>query len=209
MKTIVFYCLLFILPMGATVTSCKKGDAPETWNASLSKSEFSTINDVFRSVNKNALLQAITTKDVIGSEFLVKSTANKVASFFYEVYKIDLRGKFQNDPEGLIILGVFFAAKEKHDAITRSGTATKNGLSEEIPLVADPSASGTFDCFLTAVSTVIGITQAKELWLTITAGTATVDTAVAALALIGKRVAGVITVAIMIYEAGSCFGWWS
>lgn len=61
---------------------------------------------------------------------------------------------------------------------------------------------------MTAVGTVIGITQAQSIWQSIVAG-ATVQSVVDALILIAKRVAAVVTVSIMIYEAGQCLHWWS
>ena len=68
-------------------------------------------------------------------------------------------------------------------------------------------ASPGMDCFLTAVGTLIGITDAKNIWKSIVAG-ASEETAIAAVKLIGRRVGTIISVGIMVYEVGSCLDWW-
>jgi hypothetical protein len=63
------------------------------------------------------------------------------------------------------------------------------------------------DCFLTAVGDFIGISQAKSIWRGIVMG-ASEQTVIAAVKLIGRRVAGIISVALMVYATGSCLDWW-
>jgi hypothetical protein len=54
----------------------------------------------------------------------------------------------------------------------------------------------------------MGLTQAQALWQSIVGG-ATVQTVVDALILIGRRVAGVISVGLMVVAVGDCLGWWN
>jgi hypothetical protein len=63
------------------------------------------------------------------------------------------------------------------------------------------------NCFLTAIGDIIGITQARSLWKSIVAG-ASEETVIAAVSLIGRRVAGVLTITFAIYSTGECLGWW-
>lgn len=65
----------------------------------------------------------------------------------------------------------------------------------------------SYSCFLVAVSTFLGIADAQGIWASIVGG-ASAQTAVAALKLIARRVAGVISVGIMIYSVGECLNWW-
>jgi hypothetical protein len=53
----------------------------------------------------------------------------------------------------------------------------------------------------------LGIADAKKIWAGIVAG-ASEETVIASLRLMGRRVATVIGVGLMIYEAGDCLGFW-
>ncbi|PQV59672.1 hypothetical protein CLV53_11556 [Sediminibacterium magnilacihabitans] len=137
------------------------------------------------------------------AQAIVYPLANKVASYFYAKYQRDIRRDFVNNPQGIIILGLLYAAKERHAAtinMSASLHAPGQGLAVE-------SNRATFDCLLSVVGSVIGLSDARNLWQSIAAG-ATEETAIAALKVIGRRVAGVITVAIMVYDLGSCLDWW-
>lgn len=110
---------------------------------------------------------------------------------------MDLRNDFVDNPEGLVTLGLIYAAKEKNANLASSHSQGISTL----------AVSGDFDCFLAAVGTFIGIADARKIWLSIVAG-ASEETAIAALRLIGRRAATVLAVGIMVYEAGDCLGFW-
>lgn len=124
--------------------------------------------------------------------------ANQIASYFYDKYKIDIREKFEDNPEGIVILGMFYAEKEYQNS--------KNQIKSN-SLKSFKTGDENMGCFITVIGDVIGISQAKAIWNSIVLG-ASEETVIAAISLIGKRVAGVLTVATMIYSTGSCLEWW-
>jgi hypothetical protein len=140
---------------------------------------------------------AIETKNESYIRSSVNDVANNIASYFFDKYKIDLRNDFVDNPEGIVTLGLFYAAKEKNAALANTQSL---GIS---PLYVEED----FWCFLEVVGAVIGIGEAKNIWRSIMAGAAD-DTIIAAVRLVGRRVAGIFTVGIMIAGAGHCLGFW-
>jgi hypothetical protein len=60
---------------------------------------------------------------------------------------------------------------------------------------------------MTAVSSVVGIADARNLYLLYTNGVSA-ETILGTVRLLGKRVAGILTLAFAVYELGKCIGWW-
>ena len=185
---------IFFMTLG--IVSCDSKKISENWVAKLSPIHEKNLTEVFKGIDKKLLVTNIKSKNNVMSFILLSNTANKIASFFYYTKNIDIRTKFVNNLHGIITLGLVYALYENYNTY-------KTNLNGREALPPD-----SFDCFMTAVGTVIGITQAQSIWQSIVAG-ATVQSVVDALILIAKRVAAVVTVSIMIYEAGQCLHWWS
>jgi hypothetical protein len=178
-------------------TSCNKSVEKEPWTATISANKIQSLPELFSTNQNENLIEIVSTKDIAKMSEYNKIKANQIASYFIDKYKIDIRAEFKENPEGIIILGMLYASKEyENKKLNTRGTS--------LAAFKEPEA---MNCFLTAVSDVIGISQAKALWASIVAG-ATEETVIAAVSLIGRRVAGVITITLMVYSTGECLGWW-
>ena len=60
---------------------------------------------------------------------------------------------------------------------------------------------------MAAVSAFVGVTEARNIWASIQAGTSS-ETVVGTIKLVGRRVASVITVVFTVYQVGECLDWW-
>ncbi|QEC43236.1 hypothetical protein [Pseudobacter ginsenosidimutans] len=133
------------------------------------------------------LADAINTHDVSGSESALQEMSNNIANYYITTYNIDLQQEFDNDDYRIIIFGLIEELNSKY--------------------VSNPTSTD-LTCFMTAVSTFIGVTQARNIWKSIATGSYNAGTVIDALKLMGKRVATVIGVGIMVYEVGACLHWW-
>jgi hypothetical protein len=155
--------------------ACKKSEAPApVWEASISEQTAPTLVGILQA-NRQGTTAAI---------------ANQVASYFYRTQGFDLRQQFRDNPDGLVILGTFYAAKETYDLRQRT-----------------MRTEGDWSCFWTAVGDVLGLAQARSIWGMITGGSYT-GSVLRVLSTMATRVAGVFTVAMMVYSTGECLGWW-
>ncbi len=192
MKFIPFFCILILS------ISCSKSNEINHWEAQVTEIKVTSLLEIF-SKNDSEIPRSIVLPN---NEYKVMNNnrrkANQIASYFLYKYKIDIRKKFVDNAEGIIILGMFYAAKEQEDAklLIKSNNLNSFKAPDE-----------TMNCFITAVSTLIGISQAKSIWRSMIAG-ASEETVIAAVSLIGRRVATIIGVATMVYEAGGCLEWW-
>lgn len=193
-KIMLFGCFLF------SALSCNKTIEAYHWEAQLTHNKVSSITELLYQEGSDKMIKIVASKNKNMISLYNKNIANQIASYIMIKYKIDIRDKFIDNPEGIIILGMFFAAREHKNRIISK--KSDNIDSKSIMLYDD-----NMNCFITAVSDVIGITQAKSLWASIVAG-ATEETIIAAVSLIGRRVAGLITVTFMVYSTGECLGWW-
>jgi len=201
-KNVIRYVFSLMLLLLVT-SSCNKADNSDEWQATVTHSSFNSMGSIFQEVGANKLRNAINGSNSIAAEMVIKNLASQIVSYFVKQYNVDLRIASIGNPEGLVILGIAIAEKEYQQE-----KGIYSGWQSEVLSVADPSTSSGMSCFVTAVSTLIGLSQAKAIWADIVAANFTVTTAVEALTLIGKRVAGVIAVACMVYSAGECLGWW-
>lgn len=199
MKKTLLRLLLLSVTCSAFFFSCRKSSSESEWVATLEANNYATITDVFKSVNKADLITATSTNNVTATNAIVLPMANKIASFVYAKYKIDIRKDFADNPQGVIILGLSFAAREHENATVSIKTMSTNNS----PIVN----KADLNCFFAVVGGVIGLTDAKGIWKSIVAG-ASEETIIATVKLIGKKVGTIITVGIMVYELGECFDWW-
>jgi hypothetical protein len=135
---------------------------------------------------------------------IITETNHKITALFFEKYQIDLNEEFSDNPDGITLVGVFYAAKENLLLNEFTGNLNQGKTTHSTNSL---KASPAFDCFLNAVGTFIGITQARSIWNSIVAG-ASEQAIISSLKLIGRRVAAVIGVGIMVYDVGSCLDWW-
>lgn len=206
MKKVVIYLLFLTLVSSGIFVACSKSNVDQEWKATLGTNSYSSAAEIFKSINKIDLKNATSTNNIKATQEIIYPAANKIASYFFDRYKIDIRQDFVDNPQGIIILGLFYAAKEVNysNNSVLSSLRVKTLSSDGLVITENKD---DFSCFLSAVAAVIGITDARNIWRSIVSG-ASEETVLAAVKLIGKRVAGVISVAIMVYEVGSCLEWW-
>ena len=179
------------------MSSCSKS-IENHWQAEIRENNINSLPELFSQIGSEKLVDIVASKDSLKAKSYNIMKANEIASYFFDKYKIDIREKFVDNPEGIIILGMFYAEKEYQKTKYQIKTNSLNSFK---------TSDENMDCFMTVVSDVIGISQAKAIWNSIVMG-ASEETVIAAVSLIGKRVAGILTVATMVYSTGSCLGWW-
>ncbi|QEC40414.1 hypothetical protein [Pseudobacter ginsenosidimutans] len=147
-------------------------------------------------------LQIITTNPSNQSALaVVNATLSEIKYAALVKHNIDLELEFGTDNIGILLFGLLEVAKERH--IQGGGTI---GTYDQFPApeyYLTPSGD-PMDCVLSAISAVIGIADAKALYRSVLAG-ASRQTVIAAVKLIGRRVATVVNVAIMVYNVIKCF----
>ena len=191
--TKLFYFIFMFL-----LLSCNKSVEHNHWTAEIFENKINSLPELFNQIGTEKLLDIIANKDSARASSFNKMKANQIASYFNDKYNIDIRDKFVDNPEGIVILGMFYAEKEYQDAKSLIKTNSTNSFK---------TSDENMSCLLAAVGGVIGVTQAKQIWQAIVAG-ATEETIVAAVSLIGKRVATIWAVSVMVYEIGGCLEWW-
>jgi hypothetical protein len=180
------------------LSGCTKSNDNIHWQAEITENRTSNLQDLFSQIGSEKLVDIIASKNEEQMSNYNKLKANQIASYFQEKYNVDIRGKFIDNPEGIVILGMFYAEKEYQEAKSkiRGNNLTTLKTGEE-----------NLSCLLAAVEGIIGVSQAKQIWKAILAG-ATEETVIAAVSLIGRRVATIWGVTIMVYQIGSCMEWW-
>jgi len=193
-KLVLFSSLLLVS------TGCNKMIDDQHWESQISQSQVASMTEIFYQEESDSLTDVIASKNKNLISTFNRKKANQITSFIFKKYKIDIRNKFKDNPEGIIILGMFFAAKEyeyENLSTKRISTSSKSSMKYDERM----------NCFITAVSDVIGISQARSIWASIAAGAAE-ETVIAAVSLIGRRVVGILSVTLMVYSTGECLGWW-
>ena len=188
----------FLLISIFIVTSCNKVDSNINSSQQLVKNEFTTMTEVFNSVNQIDLENILKDKNEAQASLILQPLSNKIISFIYSNYKIDISKS--TDITGVVIVGALIAKKEQE--LSSNNLNVKNSIDG----VAIETAPG-MDCFMTAVSSVVGIADARNLYLLYTNGVSA-ETILGTVRLLGKRVAGILTLAFAVYELGKCIGWW-
>jgi hypothetical protein len=181
------------------LTGCTKSTQDKQWHAEITENKAATLQDVFLQNGSEKLIDIVASKDQVKMSNFNKTKANEIASYFLDKYKIDITKEFIDNPEGIVILGLFYAKKEQQVTDSHIMSNSTNNVMK--------TSDENMDCFLTAVGDFIGISQAKSIWRGIVMG-ASEQTVIAAVKLIGRRVAGIISVALMVYATGSCLDWW-
>jgi hypothetical protein len=196
MKKISMITFLFISIF--IVTSCNKVDSNLNANQQLVKNEFTSMTGVLNSVNQINLENILKDKNEAQASLILQPLSNKIISFINSNYKIDISKS--TNIIGIIILGALIAKKEQE--VLSNNLNDKN----KVGGIAIQTAPG-MDCFISAVSSVIGIVDARNLYLSFANGVSA-ETILGTVRLLGKRVAGILTLGFAIYELGKCIGWW-
>lgn len=180
------------------VTSCNKVDSNLNANQQLVKNEFTSMTGVFNSVNQINLENILKDKNEAQASLILQPLSNKIISFINSNYKIDISKS--TNIIGIIIVGALIAKKEQE--VFSNNLNDKN----KVGGIAIQTAPG-MDCFISAVSSVIGIVDARNLYLSFANGVSA-ETILGTVRLLGKRVAGILTLGFAVYELGKCIGWW-
>jgi hypothetical protein len=196
---IIIIIIIIIILSVLLLSSCNKSVDESHWQAVISKNKAATLQDVFLQNGSEILIDIVSSKDEVKISNFNKTKANQIASYFQDKFNIDITKEFIDNPEGIVILGLFYAKKEQLDAKSLIMSTSTNNVMK--------SSDENMDCFLTAVGDFIGLTQARSIWKSIVMG-ASEQTEIAAVKLIGRRVASIISVATMVYSTGSCLDWW-
>jgi hypothetical protein len=196
MKKITVVTFLFISIF--IVTSCNKVDSIVNPRQQFEKNEFTTMTGVLNSVNQIGLENILKDKNEAQASLILQPLSKKIISFIYSNYKIDISKS--TDIAGIIIIGALIAKKEQE--LFSYNLKDKNKINGS----TIQNAPG-MDCFITAVSSVIGIADARNLYLQFVNGVSA-ETILGTVRLLGKRVAGILTLTFTVYELGKCIGWW-
>lgn len=191
-------------------TSCKKNQLTETdpintskpeyrWEATIGASPHLNAVTIFKE-SESELKEIIATKDTIRQKRLTLQLANNIASYVYKTQKVDIRKEFINDPNGIVFLGMLLEIKER--SLTPSSKSTNSP--SDLYAISTPE----MDCFFAAVGGLVGINEAKTMWLTLMGEGVVLDSFIAAARFITKKVGVGLTVAILLRDVGGCFGWW-
>ena len=191
--SILSLCIVLLL------TSCSKSTEDKKWQAEITENKAESLKEVFLQNGSEKLLDIIDSKDEVKMSKFNETKANQIASYFQDKFNVDITKEFIDNPEGIVILGLFYAKKEQLDANSQIMSNSTNNVMK--------TPDENMDCFLTAVSDFIGISQAKSIWKSLVMG-ASEETVIAAIKLIGRRVGTVISVGIMVYATGRCLDWW-
>lgn len=177
------------------------------WVLSVPIPSVNSLQDLFLR-DRFTIRNIVNANDNAQAENYVRNLADQIAGYYYHIKNIDLRNDFSDDPEGVVLLGLFFAAKEFNN-LYQLNTLSVDSKMQKVKSGITPLyiQENPVECFITAVSSIIGIGDARHLWRSILAG-ATEQTAIAALKLIGRRTASGIVIGFAIYEVGGCLGWW-
>lgn len=190
--------LLLIVCSVLMFSSCSKSVDNNQWQAVISENKVNSLPEIFSQIKTESVLEILSSKDTIKANKLNKILANQIASYFQSKYKIDISQEFINNPEGIVILGIFYAKKEAIEAKSQIKSYSINSYQ---------SNSEDMDCLMAAVGTAIGISQAKDIWKSIMAG-ATEATIISTVKLMARRVAAAWTVVALVYEVGGCLDFW-
>ena len=193
MKKII-YCSIILAIITFNFKSVNASNIFKQRQAIIKTSNPLPFTNIFKNIDYLKLNSAITSKDTLIILSILEKLNDQISREFLLQYKIDLKSEFKTDYDKITLIGLLYAGKETFLPEIKDENSTLRPPSD-------------FGCFLTAVSTLIGIPQAQSIWNSIKAG-ATEQTVVGALKLIGRRVGTIIGVAIMVYEVGECLNWW-
>lgn len=198
--------VLLSLANSVAITSCKKvdnlpidGSYSNKKTSTLAFSGFN-IEDVFKSIDIDTLKSVAENNDsaLITQELI--ELASEIQLFLKTNYDSTFNPDIVTYYKEIIVLGISYLKYQQEIAADSIG----NLINSENTAVIQ---SGDLDCILSAVGGLIGVSDVISLVNSFKNG-------ISATTLLGtakvmlKRTAAAITVAIVIYQMGECFGWW-
>lgn len=187
--TIIVFTMIFV--------SCQKQNFEKqttTWKAKITKSEHQNFTELYKSVPKVDLKKILDENDEVRARKIIEPLADQVASLINTKHGLNIADEFENNPQGLVVYGLFYLYQERTAGNVNIGSQGR---------ISEASLS----CLITAVGSVVGISDVKALWKSFVAG-ATEATALAAAKVLFKRVAICVTSVFALYELGSCLNLW-
>ena len=179
-------------------SSCTKIHTAFEQDKYLIKNEYNSMTEVFNSVNHIQIEALLKEKNEAQAFLILLPLSKKIISFISSTYKIDISNS--TNLIGVIVVGALIAKKEQELILNNIKLKSR---STGIVIQTSPG----MDCFITAVSSIIGISDARNLFLQFSNGVSA-ETILGTVKLMGKRVAGFVTIVFAIYELGQCIGWW-
>jgi hypothetical protein len=186
------FVLLIICP------SCTKDISKIELSQQFPIPKYETMNNLFNSLDSASLYSVVLNKNDFASKQLLHRLSININNFVSEKYLINLSA-VTND-FNVVIIGMLIAEKELE-------TQRFINKINNIDFVNTPNKAAGMDCFLSSVSGVLGILEARALYMQFTNGVGA-ETIIAAVKLIGKRVGSAISIVFAVYELGLCIGWW-
>lgn len=102
--SILSLCIVLLL------TSCSKSTEDKKWQAEITENKAESLKEVFANGSEK-LLDIIASKDEIKMSNFNETKANQIASYFQDKFKVDITKEFIDNPEGIVILGLFYAKR--------------------------------------------------------------------------------------------------
>jgi hypothetical protein len=126
----------------------------------------------------------------------INQLSEEVCAYMLEKYQVDLNEDSWNVPAENVAVGLIFAAFE-------TGLYSNRASGSKVNIIE----GGNLDCFISAVSGMIGIGEITALYNDFVRGVSA-RTVARALKFTLRRVATVVSVTFAIYEVGECLDWW-
>lgn len=189
-KIVIILCSIAILSgCSKQVNDPLPAQNPSPTSQMINGTIFTSMPDVFKSINVAALQTAINNNDDPASTSILISLANKIYIYIQNNYDATFTANVSTNYKEIIVMGMAYLEYEANPV---------GGVSVQ---------SSEVDCIITVVGSIIGVNDVMGIVNDFRNGvSATTLMGTARLAL--KRVATAITVAIAIYELGDCLDWW-
>jgi len=82
------------------IISCNKSIEKNHWKPSISENKMNSLQELFSQGESERLIDIVSTHDVFMMDKYNKLKAEQIVSYFKDKYKIDIREKFIDNPEG-------------------------------------------------------------------------------------------------------------
>ena len=152
---------------------------------------------IFAAVDKNELKKALDENNISKSETLMKPVATTMARYLFSKTGENFTADVEESSIEVIMMGVFYHMRENNYDVSR--TAAGNNR-QNSPTVA---GGGPWECFIGALGGIIGLQEIGNLYHDYTHGV-TPRTVFRTMRTMLRRVAGVFTIAMAVYELVSC-----
>ena len=173
------------------------------WTLSIPFPTSSSLQELFQK-DSVTIRNIVNTNNEKQAKIYVQDLADQIAGYYYYNKGIDLRLDFADDPNDVVIFGLFYTAKEVYDQGNTPPSTFKIKAKQEKPnyVPIDP-----LECVFQAIGDIIGLSNVRTIWASIIGG-AGEHTIIAALKLLGGRKVAGFTLVVAVYHTGQCLDWW-